>query len=136
MFLVACVNRDKYRADWVDELPLDSVFLLQSDPDSDAGLYQGSSQDAIKRDSSTDLTTWHRRLGHLGDSMLKKLVSSSAVKGMDVTNTHLEGICEDCIVGKMDEKPFSNRNKHDSQIFWHAPCRPHGTNEPHSQVVS
>jgi len=73
---------------------------------------------AVKRDSSaTDLPKWHRRLGHLGDSMLKKLVSSSIIKGMDITNTHLIGICEDCIVGKMDEKPFNNRNECDSLIF-------------------
>jgi len=73
---------------------------------------------AIKRDlPAADLSTWHRRLGHLGDTMLKNLVNSSAVKGMDITNSHLEGICEDCIMGKMDEKPFSIRNKRDSQIF-------------------
>ena len=37
------------------------------------------------------------------DSMLKKLVNSNMVKGMDVTNTHLDSICEDCILGKMDK---------------------------------
>ncbi len=63
----------------------------------------------VKRDpSATDLSTWHRRLGHLGDSILKKLVNSNVVKGMDVTNTQLGGICEDCILGKMDEKPFTS----------------------------
>ena len=73
---------------------------------------------AVKRDSSTtDLSTWHRRLGHLGDSMLKKLVGFSTVKGMDITSTQLNGICEDCIMGKMDEKPFNVRNDRDSQIF-------------------
>ena len=64
---------------------------------------------AVKRDSTaTDLYTWHQRLGHLGDSMLKKLVRTSSVKGMEVTNTHLPGICGNCIMGKMDEKPFQN----------------------------
>jgi len=28
---------------------------------------------------------------------------------MDITNMHLEGICEDYIMGKMDEKPFNDR---------------------------
>ena len=38
---------------------------------------------AVNRDSPTmDLSTWHWRLGHLSDSMLKKLVSSKIVKGM------------------------------------------------------
>jgi len=73
---------------------------------------------AVKRDmSATDLHTWHRRLGHLGNTMLKSLVNSSAVKGMDIMNSHLEGICEDCIMGKMDEKPFSIRTERNSQIF-------------------
>ena len=61
---------------------------------------------AVKRDSPTmDLFTWHWRLGQLGDSMLKKLVNSNMVKGMEVMNTHLASICEDCVIGKMDEKP-------------------------------
>jgi len=49
--------------------------------------------------------------------MLKKLVNSKTVKGMDVTNTHLDGICEECILSKMDEKPFENREDRDSQLF-------------------
>ena len=54
---------------------------------------------------------------HLGDTMLKSLVNSSTIKGMNITNSHLEGICKDCIMGKMDEKPSSIRNECDSQIF-------------------
>src|SRR6266481_4773166 len=72
----------------------------------------------VKRDpSATDLSTWHRRLGHLGDSILKKLVNSNVIKGMDVTNTQLGGICEDCILGKMDEKPFTSRMDRDTRLF-------------------
>ena len=36
---------------------------------------------------------------------------------MDVTDTHLDGICEECILSKMDEKPFKNREDRDSQLF-------------------
>ena len=65
---------------------------------------------AVKRDSpAIDLPTWNRRLGHLGDSLLKKLVGSKIVMGLDVMSTQLDGIYEDCILGKMDEKPFQNR---------------------------
>jgi len=54
---------------------------------------QESIMAAVKRDSlSTDLCTWHRRLGHLSNSMLKKLVNSNVVKGMEVTNTHLNAV--------------------------------------------
>jgi len=51
---------------------------------------------AVKRDSSaTDLSTWNRYLGHLGDSMLTKLINSSIVKEMIIMDTHLNGTCED-----------------------------------------
>ena len=36
---------------------------------------------------------------------------------MDITDTHLAGVCEDCILGKMDKKPFKNRQKQDTHLF-------------------
>ena len=47
----------------------------------------------------------------------QRLVSSKSVRGMDVTDTHLSGTCEDCILGKMDEKPFENRQQWGSRLF-------------------
>src|SRR5882724_11621753 len=44
--------------------------------------------------TATDLYTWHWRLGHLGDSMLKKLVRNSSVKGMEVTTLTSQGSVE------------------------------------------
>ena len=62
---------------------------------------------AVKRDASaTNLSTWHRHLGHLGNTILQKLVGSNIVKGMVIMDNNLSGICEDCILGKMDKKPF------------------------------
>ena len=49
--------------------------------------------------------------------MLKKLVTSRTVKGMDVTDSHLDGICKECILGKMDEKPFKVRETQHTQLF-------------------
>ncbi len=73
---------------------------------------------AIKRDASaTNLSTWHRRLGHLGDTILQKLVGSNIVKGMVITDNNLSGICEDFILGKMDEKPFGVRRERDPLLF-------------------
>ena len=73
---------------------------------------------AVKRDSpAIDLPIWHRQLGHLGDSFLKKLVGSKIVIGLDVTSAQLDGICEDCILGQMDEKPFQNRGDCDTLLF-------------------
>jgi len=73
---------------------------------------QKSVMATVKRDTSaTDLATWHRRLGHLGDTMLKRLVDSNTIRGMDITDMQLKGICEDCILGKMDEKPIENHEE-------------------------
>src|SRR5882724_4463946 len=73
---------------------------------------------AVKRDSpATDLYTWHQRLGHLGHTMLKKLADSGAVRGMEITNTQLTGMCRSCILGKMDEKPYEARSERDSWVF-------------------
>src|SRR5882724_9276553 len=73
---------------------------------------------AVKRDTpAADLHTWHWRPGHLGDSILKGLVGSSSVKGMDVTSTQLMGIGGDCVIGNMNERPFEDRAEHDSQLF-------------------
>ena len=36
---------------------------------------------------------------------------------MEVTDTHLSGTCEDCILGKMNEKPFECRQQRDSCLF-------------------
>src|SRR5882724_6822585 len=73
---------------------------------------------AVKRDTTaTDLYTWHRRLGHLGDTELKKLVGSKHVKGMEITNIQLAGICGDCILGKMDERPYETRIERDPRVF-------------------
>src|SRR5882724_4152230 len=63
---------------------------------------------------ATNLYTWHQRLGHLGDTALKKLVGSNSVKGMQVTNTQLTGICGDCILGKMEERTYKTQIERDS----------------------
>lgn len=49
---------------------------------------------------SVDFEVWHRRLGHVGDSGLKKLAGSGILNGLDITSTNIHGFCEDCIYGK------------------------------------
>ena len=79
---------------------------------------QESVMAAMKRNTdAANLSTWHRRICHLGDMMLKKLVTSGIVKEMEVTNTQLTGICKDCIAAKMDIKPFENWTECDMQTF-------------------
>ncbi|KAF5376302.1 hypothetical protein D9615_008480 [Tricholomella constricta] len=53
-----------------------------------------------------DVETWHRRLGHVGESILREMVRSEMVKGLDVTKLSVNGRCEDCIMGKQTRRPF------------------------------
>ena len=79
---------------------------------------QESIMATVKRDTDTaDLFTWNRRQCHLGNTMLKKIVTSWIVKGMEVIIMQLTRICKDSIVAKMDEKPFKNQTEHDTQTF-------------------
>src|SRR5882724_10970180 len=54
---------------------------------------------AVKRDcAAANLYTWHRRLGHLGNLMLKRLVRSTSVKGMAICDElspdrHMQKLC-------------------------------------------
>lgn len=57
----------------------------------------------------TPQTLWHRRLGHLAPTELKKLVESNAVDGLDVKVTvDTKCICEPCVLGKSHRKAFNS----------------------------
>ena len=76
--------------------------------------------DNVKKSESTNISVgsdntnlWHRRLGHTGDSNLKKVFKSGMVEGKCQT----DGIvCEDCENGKSHKLPFpkvnNNHNKY------------------------
>ncbi|GLI63566.1 hypothetical protein VaNZ11_006559 [Volvox africanus] len=53
---------------------------------------------------------WHRRLGHLGLTNMKRLVQEGMVKGLEVTDKELREFegrrCEPCILGKHARDPF------------------------------
>jgi hypothetical protein len=57
----------------------------------------------------TDIDTWHRRLGHVGYSVIERMGREQLVKGMDVTTyEQSQGMCEDCIMGKHTRRPFDD----------------------------
>ena len=50
---------------------------------------------------AVDAAVWHRRLGHIGDSGLQRLVSRKLVDGLDVKGPIAHPtLCVDCIYGK------------------------------------
>ncbi|GLI62320.1 hypothetical protein VaNZ11_004893 [Volvox africanus] len=56
------------------------------------------------------VSLWHRRLGHLDLTNMKRLVQEGMVKGLEVTAKQLRGLegrrCEPCILGKHARDPF------------------------------
>ena len=55
-----------------------------------------------------DAAVWHRRLGHIGDSGLQRLVSRKLIDGLDVKGPIAHPtLCVDCIYGKHARRPFT-----------------------------
>lgn len=58
---------------------------------------------------ATDLETWHRRLGHISEDTVRRMLRGEMVIGLTnetVTTTETRGRCEDCIFGKQTRRPF------------------------------
>lgn len=54
---------------------------------------------------------WHQRLGHLNTQQLSKMVQQNLVTGIKKVSAGSESdlpLCEGCIVGKMQRKPFKS----------------------------
>lgn len=53
---------------------------------------------------------WHRRLGHIGMEVLRRMIKEKLVDSLNVVgNTEMEGMCEDCIFGKHTTHPFNDQ---------------------------
>ncbi|KAF5328838.1 hypothetical protein D9619_011448 [Psilocybe cf. subviscida] len=58
---------------------------------------------------ATDLETWHRRLGHVSEATIMKMMKGEMVIGLTnetLTRKCTVGKCEDCIFGKHARRPF------------------------------
>jgi hypothetical protein len=57
---------------------------------------------------AVDAATWHRQLGHIGDSGLQRLVSKGLVDGLNVKGPiTCSSLCLDCVYGKHARCPFT-----------------------------
>jgi len=70
-------------------------------------------------DRPTDIDTWHRRLGHVGYSIIERMaVTKDLVDGMSVTTLKRgPGMCEDCIMGKQTRRPFDDNEKRRENVL-------------------
>lgn len=72
---------------------------------------------ARSQNKPTDLETWHRRLGHIGEDAIKSLNSQSLVEGLIITTKELTGKCEDCIFGKQTRRPFDEQVTPETEVL-------------------
>ena len=68
----------------------------------------------LKHDQSTrsayaaySLESWHKRFGHCGVNLIKKMLATRMVDGLDIGNPPYQ--CEDCMLGKSCRKPHPSR---------------------------
>ena len=55
---------------------------------------------------TSDLVTWHSRLGHRNIESIKNMIRNEMVSDIQISNNRFEGKCETCIKGKLFKKPF------------------------------
>jgi Reverse transcriptase (RNA-dependent DNA polymerase)/gag-polypeptide of LTR copia-type/GAG-pre-integrase domain/Integrase core domain len=71
------------------------------------------SRDEQASTAATMDDVWHRRLGHLSISGMKKLKATNAVDGAEDIPIHqdtMSTVCEPCVMGKMHRKPFGKQS--------------------------
>lgn len=61
---------------------------------------------ADKDVTSSQMSLWHQRLGHLNESQLVQAVKKGHIKGVDISKTNNLDFCEGCVQGKMSRMPF------------------------------
>ena len=60
--------------------------------------------------SSSDLNTWHRRMGHRSIGDVKRLFSENLVDGIKITQQNFVEDCEICLKGKQARLPFPKKS--------------------------
>lgn len=62
---------------------------------------------------------WHRRLGHLNQQAISKLVQHNMVDGIR-TKPQKIGFCEPCVQGKQCREPFDGTRQRATRVLAHA----------------
>lgn len=68
-------------------------------------------------DRRKDLCTWHRRLGHVSENQIRKMVKHHAVDGIELIGPEPTGQCEACIFGKHAATPSPERTERAKNPF-------------------
>lgn len=71
----------------------------------------------VKRKAVT-FDVWHRRLGHVGADIIRRMVAKSQVTGIDIKGlAEIKGICEDCVFGKHSARPYNEHTPTEENVL-------------------
>src|SRR6202522_3440217 len=61
----------------------------------------------------TSLEQWHRRLTHCSPLTIQEMARHNLVDGLIISDTTINGKCEDCIMGRQTRRPFDGETEKD-----------------------
>jgi hypothetical protein len=61
----------------------------------------------------TSLEQWHRRLTHCSPLTIQEMARNNLVDGLIISETTVNGKCEDCILGRQTRRPFDGETEKD-----------------------
>src|ERR1700678_1564843 len=61
----------------------------------------------------TSLEQWHRRLTHCSPLTIQEMARNNLVDGLIISDTTINGKCEDCILGRQTRRPFDGETEKD-----------------------
>jgi Reverse transcriptase (RNA-dependent DNA polymerase)/Pol polyprotein, beta-barrel domain/GAG-pre-integrase domain/gag-polypeptide of LTR copia-type len=61
----------------------------------------------------TSLEQWHRRLTHCSPLTIQEMARNNLVDGLVISETAINGKCEDCILGRQTRRPFDGETEKD-----------------------
>jgi len=95
-----------------------NVKLVAKRP-GDLYILRGSSQQSniATQARSSDIITWHQRLGHLNQKDLLAMSRTEAVSGLKIKHDSELPACEICISQKLTSSPFSPRARRSRQCL-------------------
>jgi GAG-pre-integrase domain len=79
---------------------LETVYALPNTPISMVSLFQ-----------PTFLEQWHHRLAHCSPLTIQDMASKGLVDGLKMSETMVNGKCEDCILGCQTHCPFDGKTE-------------------------
>ncbi|GKA22576.1 hybrid signal transduction histidine kinase M [Tanacetum coccineum] len=92
-----------------------TILMVSSSSDTKGDLYPVIKPSTLPADFvSTSPTTWHQRLGHPGDEVLRSLNSRHLISCNKEKSTH---VCHACQLGKHVKLPFHSSNSLVKQCF-------------------